>query len=287
MDVFWTVLAALVVVAVVFPMVRRWRLHRRRRDLITAMERRRGSRVITMIHRQEGSGILGFPWGRFISIEDSEQVLRAIRLTPPGMAIDVVLHTPGGLVLASDQIAYALMRHTGKVTVFVPHYAMSGGTLVALAADEIVMDADAVLGPVDPQLGQPPWGFWPAASILKALDTDNPNRNDQTLILGDMARKAIDQVHQTVAELVTPRLGPQAAESLAQTLSEGRWTHDYPIRLEEARQLGLPVSGEVPPEVYELMKLYPQRGRRPSVEFVPVPYREPTRPPDRGQSTRR
>jgi ClpP class serine protease len=280
MDVFWMVIAALVVAAVVVPMVRRWRLHKRRRDLITAMERRRGSRVVTMIHRQEGGGLLGFPWGRFISIEDSEQILRAIRLTPPGMPIDVVLHTPGGLVLASDQIAYALMRHPGKVTVFVPHYAMSGGTLVALAADEIVMDADAVLGPVDPQLGQPPWSFWPAASILKALDTDNPNRNDQTLILGDMARKAIDQVHDTVAELLGPRLGKDAAEELAQTLSEGRWTHDYPIRLEQARRLGLPVRGDVPAEVYELMKLYPQRGRRPSVEFVPVPYREPTRPPD-------
>jgi ClpP class serine protease len=286
MDVFWYVILGLVVAligaAVVLPTLRRRRLHRRRRELIKAIERQRGTRVVTMIHRQEGMGLLGFPWGRFISIEDSEQILRAIRLTPPGMPIDVVLHTPGGLVLASDQIAYALMRHAGRVTVFVPHYAMSGGTLVALAADEIVMDADAVLGPVDPQLGQPPWGFWPAASILKALDTENPNRSDQTLILGDMARKAIAQVRDTVRELLTPRLGGETAEGLARTLSEGRWTHDYPIRLEQAGELGLPVRSDVPPEVYELMKLYPQRGHRPSVEFVPVPYREPARPPDQG-----
>ena len=132
--------------------------------------------MITMIHRQEGMALFGIPFGRFIDIEDSEQLLRAIRLTPEGMPIDLVLHTPGGLVLASDQIAHALKRHPGKVTVFVPHYAMSGGTLIALAADEIVMDADAVLGPVDPQLGSLPRGAWPAASILEALEHENPNR---------------------------------------------------------------------------------------------------------------
>ena len=110
----------------------------------------------------------------------------------------LVLHTPGGLVLASEQIAWALKRHKGKITVCVPHYAMSGGTLVALAADEIVMDPDAVLGLVDPQLGSPPTGYYPAASILKALEQPHPNRDDQTIILGDVAKKAIGQVYETV-----------------------------------------------------------------------------------------
>ncbi len=201
-------------------------------------------------------------------------MLRAVRMTPDDMPIDLVLHTPGGLVLASDQIAHALSRHPGKVTVIVPHYAMSGGTLVALAADEIVMDPDAVLGPVDPQLGSLPRGSWPAASILKALEQENPNRDDETLILGDVARKAVDQVRATVRELLGERLPEEQADRLAATLSEGRWTHDYPIRLEEARELGLPVSDAVPELVFELMALYPRRSqRRPSVEFIPTPYR--------------
>ncbi len=245
-----------------------------RRDLLRRLEQERGSRVITLIHRQEGFGLFGLAFGRYIDIDDSEQLLRAIRMTPPEMPIDLLLHTPGGLVLASDQIAYALKRHDGKITVIVPHYAMSGGTLVALAADEILMDPDAVLGPVDPQLGSLPRGSWPAASILKALEQDNPNRDDETLILGDVARKAIDQVHATVKELLESRVDEAEAERLATLLSEGRWTHDYPIRLEEARALGLPVSDEVPDAVYELMALYPRRSqRRPSVEFIPTPYR--------------
>jgi len=272
--IFWGIVAALVVIFVVVPMIARRRRLRRRRSLLRSLEKARSSRVITMIHRQDSMRLLGIPFGGMIDIEDSEQVLRAIRLTPDEMPIDLIVHTPGGLVLASDQIAYALKRHAGKVTVVVPHYAMSGGTLVALAADEILMDRDAVLGPVDPQLGGLPRGFWPAASILSALETDNPNRDDQTLILGDMSRKAIDQVHDTVVELLRETHGDGDAERLATLLSAGRWTHDYPIRFDYAQEIGLPISDQVPEAVYQLMQLYPQRGqRRPSVEYVPVPYK--------------
>ncbi|MGH7186641.1 MAG: SDH family Clp fold serine proteinase, partial [Pseudomonadota bacterium] len=187
----------LVLLQVFIPLIQRRMQAGRRLMAIRAIETRRTSRVITMIHRQETMSLLGLPISRYIDIDDSEQVLRAIRLTPPEMKIDIILHTPGGLVLAAEQIASALKRHKGNVTVFVPHYAMSGGTLLALAADEIVMDPDAVLGPVDPQLGGPQ-GSYPAASILKALEQPNPNRDDQTLILGDIARKALQQVHKAV-----------------------------------------------------------------------------------------
>ncbi len=272
----WILLAVIVAVALLWGVPRffGWRRDRRRRELIRRLEQARGTRVITLIHRQETMSVLGLPFGRYIDIDDSEQLLRAIRLTPSEMPIDLLLHTPGGLVLASDQIAYALKRHDGRVTVIVPHYAMSGGTLVALAADEILMDPDAVLGPVDPQLGSLPRGSWPAASILKALEQDNPNRDDETLILGDVARKAIDQVRATVRELLEGRVEEAEGERLAALLSEGHWTHDYPIRLEEAGKLGLPVSDAVPELVYDLMTLYPRRSqRRPSVEFIPTPYR--------------
>lgn len=252
----------------------------RRLSIIRNLEKKRQSRVITMIHRQETMSILGIPIRRYIDIEDSEQVLRAIRMTPEDMPIDLVLHTPGGLVLASEQIASALKRHKGKVTVFVPHYAMSGGTLVALAADEILMDPDAVLSPVDPQLGSQQGGYYPAASIIKALEEPNPNRDDQTLILGDMSRKAMVQVYDAVYSLVKDQMPDDKAKELSKTLSEGRWTHDYPVKFEKAKELGLPVKSELPKEIYELMELYPQSGqRRPSVEFVPTPYLPPVRTP--------
>jgi len=177
-------------VFVFMPFWRRYLLSRAREALIRQLEERRQSRVITLIHRQEALGLFGIPIFRYINIEDSEQVLRAIRMTPPDMPIDLIVHTPGGLALAATQIANALVRHRGPVRVIVPHYAMSGGTLLALAADEIIMDPNAVLGPVDPQIGQ-----MPAASILKVLERkDLKDMDDQTIILADIAQKAIDQM---------------------------------------------------------------------------------------------
>ncbi len=261
------------------PLIQRYLLAVRRTQAIRAFERARGARVITMIHRQDTVSLLGIQVARYIDIEDSEQVLRAIRLTPPDLPIDIVLHTPGGLVLAAEQIAAALKRHKGDVTVFVPHYAMSGGTLIALAADRIVLDPNAVLGPVDPQLGGTQ-GAFPAASILAALGQPNTNRDDQTLILGDVARKALTQVHDSVVQLLLEHHSKEDAERIATELSSGKWTHDYPIDVEQARALGLSVSDEMPLQIYELMELYPQAGqRRPGVEFIPLPYGPQPRPP--------
>jgi ClpP class serine protease len=94
---------------------------------------------------------------------------------------------PGGLVLAASQIAKAIKRHPAKTTVFVPHYAMSGGTLIALAANEIGMDTNAVLGPIDPQLGD-----FPAASVLKVVERKPVDKiDDMTLVLADQSQKAI------------------------------------------------------------------------------------------------
>jgi ClpP class serine protease len=65
----------------------------------------------------------------------------------------------------------------------------------------------------------------------------------------------------------------ERAEELSQILSSGRWTHDYPITVEEALELGLPVKTDMPEEVYALMALYPQAPqRRPTVEYIPTPY---------------
>jgi len=223
-----------------------------------------------MIHRQETMALLGFPIFKYIDIQDSEEVMRAIRMTDEAVPIDLVLHTPGGLVLAAEQIAYALKGHKAKVTVFVPHYAMSGGTLIALAADEIVMDPHAVLGPVDPQLGQ-----YPAASILKVLEKKDINKiDDQTLIMADISLKALKQVKNCVKTILSPKLSEEKAEQIADLLSRGQWTHDYPITYKQAQELGLPVSTKMPVEIYQLMNLYPQPvQRRPSVQYIPVPYK--------------
>lgn len=274
---FLSLLWLFIIISSLTPIVQRWLVERSRLAIINQLQRKRGSRVIALIHRQESMAFLGIPFMRYIDIEDSEALLRAIRMTPDEMPIDLIVHTPGGLVLAAEQIAEALIRHKGKVTVFVPHYAMSGGTLIALAADEIAMDPNAVLGPVDPQLGE-----YPAASILAAVRQKPVDKlEDRTLILADVAQKAVDQVKHTVKSLLIANgMDEEKAAQIANTLSLGKWTHDYPISAQEALELGLPVTLGLPSEVYALMDLYPQPGvRRPSVQYIPVPYRREEQPP--------
>jgi ClpP class serine protease len=276
----WVLLIVIVVVflTVIAPLMRQRALVATRGRRLSALQRQRGTQVITIIHRQEQIGLLGVPLVRFIDIDDSEQVLRAIRMTPDETPIDLVLHTPGGLVLAAEQIAHAVRAHPARVTVLVPHYAMSGGTLIALAADEIVMDPNAVLGPVDPQLGD-----MPAASILKVLETKESDRiDDRFLVLADIAAKARRQVLSLVTDLLDDRMEPEPAQRLADLLAGGYFTHDFPITVERAHELGLPVSTELPELVYELMALFPQPTRgRPSVTYLPLPGPGPERMPPR------
>lgn len=266
-DLFWIYFVLMSLQPVISQRVLEWK----RADLLRKLEKERRSRVIALIHRQETMSLLGFPLVRYINIEDSEQILRAIKLTDEDVPINLILHTPGGLALAARQIAHALEKHKAKVTVFVPHYAMSGGTLIALAADEIVMDPNAVLGPVDPQLNE-----YPAASILKAVSQKDKNEvDDQTLILADVSEKAIAQLKGAVRNILKSKLGDSKADALAETLATGTWTHDYPLTYEELKEMGLPVSTEMLPEIYDLMDLFPQpKQKMPSVHYVPLPARQ-------------
>jgi ClpP class serine protease len=270
MDKLWTALWIALVALALLPAIQGKLLEMTRLRCLRRLERRRHSRVITLIHRQESRTLLGIPVARYIDIDDSEQILRAIRMTPRNMPIDLVLHTPGGLVLATQQIASALKNHPATVTVIIPHYAMSGGTLLALAADQILMDDNAVMGPVDPQIGG-----YPAMALLRvAAEKEKKDLEDETLIFADVARTALAQIQDFMASLLRERLDPEPAKHLVASLTEGRWTHDYPIPSSQAKNLGLPVRNELPEEVYALMSLYPQpRQMRPSVQFVPIPYR--------------
>ena len=221
--------------------------------------------------------LLGFPLARYIDINDSEEVLRAIQMTDDEIPLDLVLHTPGGLVLAALQIARAIGSRKGKVTVYVPHYAMSGGTLIALAANEIVMCEHSVLGPIDPQLGQSP-----AASLLKVVEQKPIAKiDDQTLVLAEVGRKAIAQVKQAATDLLSRRMPPDKAQALAEKLTTGTWTHDYPIFADTGKQLGLPISTDMPKEVIELMTLYrqPVRSQGGGVEYLPAPRQKPPSAP--------
>jgi ClpP class serine protease len=272
----WNLLWILLIIILLQPALNRWLVGGARRRALERLARKRDATVITLIHRQETVSFLGIPLMRHIDIDDAESVLRAIRETPAGRPIEIVLHTPGGLVLAARQIASALADHDGKVTAVVPHYAMSGGTMIALAADEILVDGHAALGPIDPQVGQ-----YPAASLVAVAELPGA-RKDETLILADISRKALHQVRVFAAQLLEQHMPPDQAREVARILSTGLWTHDHPLMPSELQGLRLPVKVGVPEEERKLLRLYPQpRGRQSAVEYFPGRPEPPGLPPGR------
>lgn len=274
-EIFWLFL----ILTTLQPALHQRMLNAMRARKIAEIEKQRGSRVILLVHRQETMRLLGFPLVRYIDVNDSEEVLRAIHLTDPEMPLDIVLHTPGGLVLAALQIARAIEDHKGKVTVFVPHYAMSGGTLIALAADEIVMCRHSVLGPIDPQIGGVS-----SVSLLKIIEEKPIGQiDDHTIAQAHVARRALAQIRAEAKHFLSDQMPEDKAAQVAELLSSGAWTHDYPISANEARALGLRVATDMPKAVLELMTLFPQPVRAAGgVEYLPGPRGRETRPKDAG-----
>ena len=259
--------------SIITPRLQQGLLQNARESALKSLGRKRGTTVMTLIHRQETLSLFGLPLARYIDIDDSEELLRIIRLTPEEQPIDLIIHTPGGIALAATQIAFALKAHKGKTTVMVPHYAMSGGTLIALAADEILMDPNAVLGPVDPQIGTQK-GTYAATSIIKVVETKSRDEtDDETLYLAEEARKALSQMIDTVRDLLKDKFEPDRVEQVIDNLVEGKYTHDFPITAEATCELlGECATAEIPREVYQLMDFYKMdKPQKKGIEYVPLP----------------
>ena len=254
-DLSWfaILLFLIVVVVLLWPVIQRRSLELRRAGGLERIGRSRGSRAIGLIARRETYRLAGLPILVRDTIDTPEGVLRAIARTPAQVPIDLVLHVGAGEDLAAEQIAHALVRHAGRVTVFIPYCALESALLIALAADEIVIDPNAVIGPVAPRVGP-----YPAVSLLRAAqERGTANLTDEILTLTDQAQKVTAQVRSLVRELLEVH-NPErkALDDDADHLAGIVWTPQYPILLEDAQRLGLPISDTLPPEVHALMELY-------------------------------
>lgn len=266
---FWIIF---IFISLLYPRFQQGLLLRARATTLSSLGRKRGTSLVTLIHRQETLSLFGLPIARYIDIDDSEELLRIIRKTPDEQPIDLIIHTPGGIALAATQIAFALKDHKGKTTVMVPHYAMSGGTLIALAADEILMDPHAVLGPVDPQMPTQR-GSYAASSILKVVETKTKDElDDETLYLSEEARKALSQMKATVRKLLMDKYSEEQVDLIIDDLVTGKYTHDFPITADEVCELlGQCARNELLFEVYQLMDLYKMgKPKKAGIEFVPL-----------------
>ena len=230
-----------------------------RQRIIEDLEKERGTRVLTMIHKKE----LWTEPGQDseIGIEDTETILQKMRKIPPDTPVDFIIHTPGGYALAAEMMAMAIKFHPSKVTVMVPFYAMSGGSLMTLAAGEIRMEKYSVLGPVDPQIPTPD-GMYPAGSIATLVKTKPiQNITDRMVIMSDVANLEIENAKAFVMWLLEGKMDKEQAERVADFLARGYMSHATPITLDVARAIGLNVVEGIPDKVYELFKTFTFTGQ--------------------------
>ncbi len=213
------------------------------REILGRLEAKRGSRVIAIVHRENSKR-------NWLDVIDLEDALTAIRKAPKNKPLDIILHSAGGLIRASQQIARAIRAHPGKTTVFIPYYALGSTTFMAFAADEIVMSAHAALSPVDPFVGA-----GPASSVLHAVKGKPIERiEDETIISADIAKKMLDEARRLTCELMDHGRDHAGACRLSDELVSGKWSRDRAITPAIAKELGLNVSMQIPNDVYELVR---------------------------------
>jgi ATP-dependent protease ClpP protease subunit len=95
-------------------------------------------------------GLTGFE----VNDGDKNGFMATIHELDRSKGLDLVLHTPGGDVAATESlVGYLRLMFDGNIRVIIPHMAMSAGTMIALAANTIVMGKHSSIGPIDPQVG--------------------------------------------------------------------------------------------------------------------------------------
>lgn len=98
-----------------------------------------------------------------ITDNDINGLMNAVAGLDRSKGLDLILHTPGGVITATESIVkYLRLMFHNNIRVIVPHMAMSAGTMIACACKEIIMGKESSLGPIDPQYRNAP-----AQGILK------------------------------------------------------------------------------------------------------------------------
>lgn len=134
-----------------------------RRKYISQLSENTGRNIIAYY-----SGWLQKPGQAAASINDGDKngFMAAVHKLDRSKGLDLILHTPGGDIAATESIVNYLHSMFGaNIRCIIPQIAMSAGTMIACAAKEIVMGKQSNIGPIDPQFG----GI-PAHGVIKEFE---------------------------------------------------------------------------------------------------------------------
>lgn len=178
--------------------------------------------------------------------------------------IDLVLHSYGGAVDTPYKVVSLIREFSEEFAVIVPFVAKSAASMLVLGADEVVMGPISELGPIDPLVKHPVYKdlLIPVQAVWHCLDylqRSITNCSDpkvaslmitplleklDPLLIGDYEKtiKASRQYAETLLSRYMLKDDPERIQSVARALTEGYFSHGYPIGRREAKDLGLKVT---------------------------------------------
>jgi ClpP class serine protease len=195
-----------------------------------------------------------------INDEDKNGFMMAVHRLDRKKGLDLILHTPGGNIAATQSIAdYLHKMFDNNIRAIVPQIAMSAGTMLACSCRKIVMATHSNLGPIDPQLGS-----IPAYGVIKEFERackevkDDPSKaamwhaiiSQYRPTFLSQCQNAIDWSYAFVQEqLETCMFSGQSdaktkAKQIVDKLTDysGNKTHSRHIHYEECHEMGLEVE---------------------------------------------
>lgn len=197
--------------------------------------------------------------GTGIDDSDKNAFMQAACGLDRSQGLDLILHTPGGNIAATESLVYYLKKLFGNdIRVFVPQIAMSAGTMIALAANTIVMGKQSNLGPIDPQ-----YGGMSCAAVLEEFETaltdvkENPSsvsiwsniiRKYHPTFVGD-CKKAIDWSEKIVKQWLKDNMFSESrnptrdASKVVEYLSShnNTYSHARHIHIDDLKKIGVKV----------------------------------------------
>lgn len=251
---------------------------------VNDLVRQRGSQALDLVrrkylleaHRLTGRAIILYA-SNWMSADPSsfslttvmEEDLQGFMVAVQGLKgdqLDLVVHSPGGSVEAVQAIVSYLREKFNHIRVIVPHMAKSAATMLACAADEIVMGKHSFLGPVDPQFVlQTGVGIRmvPAQAILDQFDMALEQCQDPVKLgawlpmlqsygpsLLVECKNTLDLGKKLVASWLSKYMlrnkdnARKISEGISGKLSDHNYfkSHGYSLSRTEARELGLKIT---------------------------------------------
>jgi ClpP class serine protease len=183
---------------------------------------------------------MGLFGGSMIGRDTLRDISRAL-IKFAGKPFDLIIHTPGGEIFPSQFIARMFKQYPGQIRTIIPLYSMSGGTLLSLSTDQLVMPRTASLGPIDPQLGNL-FRFGSAKAWDKIVKLKGKKAEDQSISFAFMGKQYTKTIRKQLMNLIRFDMREKDKRRFVNFLTSGEIEHGYPITPEELRGFGVPVK---------------------------------------------